>query len=631
MCGIWFSVGFEPPREVIDIVAHRGPDGSGWESIGSPAGPITLAHRRLSIIDVGSGGHQPMCYRDRWWITYNGEIYNYVELRAELSAAGWSFRTSSDTEVILAAYAKWGPSCLDRFVGMFAFVIYDSEQHSAFAARDRFGIKPLYFTFDNGMVAVASEIKQLLVLPGVTGRVNYVRAFDFLTASMSDHSPDTMFAGIHQLRGGEAFQIDCSTPGIRRLDVERWYRLPMPGSIDLGFVEAKDRFLELLDESVQLHLRSDVRVGSCLSGGLDSSSLVCLAERQLRLIGKVDAFTTVTARFSEKEVDERRFADSVTRHTGLAAAYVFPKPEDLIAQAEKLSWHQDEPFGSTSIFAQYSVFQEARHLGIKVMLDGQGADEQLAGYHWMFPYYYRQLLRSGDVVKLMQTLIGRHRLHGVSLKGSLQSLALGTLPQIVLSTLSANRRQLGQFSWLSSEFREPFAKHSPFFSALAHDGVKRIDGLGELCTAQIRSTNLPALLHYEDRCSMAHGIEARVPFLDHRLVEFSTGLGGRHKMDGAETKSILRAAMDGIIPSDVQMRHDKLGFATPESRWMAGPLRQFVSDRLALAAERFPMIFDRRGLTQLASDVSTGRRAPDFTLWRIASFGTWGDVFKVSA
>lgn len=631
MCGIWFSIALSPPREVIDIVAHRGPDGSGWHQMSSPAGQVTMAHRRLSIIDVGPSGHQPMCYRERWWITYNGEIYNYIELREELASAGWEFKTSSDTEVILAAYAKWGDVCLDRFVGMFAFVIYDSKTHSVFAARDRFGIKPLYFRYEGGTLAFASEIKQLLALPGCVRTVNNTQVYDFLTASMSDHATDTMFSGIDQLRGGESVHVDCAGSRLNAPNVRRWYSLPKSGSIDISFDNAAVKFLELLSDSVRIHLRSDVRVGSCLSGGLDSSSLVCLAERMLRGTGDASAFTTINARFSEKEVDESRFADSVTRQTGLPAAQVFPNPEDLIARAERLTWHQDEPFGSTSIFAQYCVFEEARRLGIKVMLDGQGADEQLAGYHWMFPQYYRQLLYGGRFAELAKTLRGRRRIHGVSLASNLKSLGQGALPQSLAMALSAYRRQSGRFGWLSGEFREPFAKRSPFFSALERDGMQNVGDLGELCVAQVQSTNLPTLLHYEDRCSMAHGIEARVPFLDHRLVEFSIGLGGQHKMKGAETKSVLRAAMDGILPRDVQTRQDKLGFSTPENRWLAGPLREFLTDRLMAAANRFPGIFDRRGLRKLADDVSTGRRAPDFTLWRVASFGMWGDVFKVSA
>lgn len=620
-----------PSREVIDIVSHRGPDGSGWQEMPSPVGQVTIAHRRLSIIDIGPSGHQPMCYHERWWITYNGEIYNYIELRTELASAGWEFQTSSDTEVILAAYAKWGRDCLDRFVGMFAFVIYDSKTASAFAARDRFGIKPLYFRFDGEILALASEIKQLLVLPGCPRSVNTTQAFDFLTASMSEHSTETMFSGIDQLRGGESLLIDCSGPRLNSPTVRRWYRLPQSGSVEIGFGDAKEKFLDLLGESVRLHLRSDVRVGSCLSGGLDSSSLVCLAERFLRATGDVTAFTTINARFLEKEVDESRFADSVTRHTRLPASYVFPKPETMIAQAERLVWHQDEPFGSTSIFAQYCVFEEAKRLGIKVMLDGQGADEQLAGYHWMFPYYYRQLLYGGRFVELAKTLCDRSSIHGVSLASNLKSLGQGALPQSLTMALSAYRRQSGQFGWLSSEFREPFAKRSPFFSALERDEMQNASDLGELCVAQVQSTNLPMLLRYEDRCSMAHSIEARVPFLDHRLVEFSIGLGGQHKMNGAETKSILRAAMEGILPRDVQTRQDKLGFSTPENRWLAGPMREFLTDRLVAAANRFPGIFDRRGLRKLADDVSSGRRVPDFTLWRVASFGMWGDVFKVSA
>lgn len=592
---------------------------------------MALGHRRLSIIDVGASGDQPMSYASRWWITYNGELYNYIELRAELAAAGFSFTTSSDTEVVLAAYAKWGSACLGRFIGMFAFVIYDTATAMAFAARDRFGIKPLYFHFGGSFVAFGSEIKQLLELPGVSRRINPTAAFDFLTASMTDHSPATMFESVGQLRGGESVAFECSPAGLKSPDVQRWYELPEPGSLGLQFADAADRFRELLDDAVRLHLRSDVRVGSCLSGGLDSSSIVCLAARHLASGGDSAAFTTVNARFAEKEVDEARFADSVTRATGLAAASVTPRPADLAAAAERLAWHQDEPFGGTSVFAQYCVFAEARRLGVKVMLDGQGADEQLAGYHWMFPQYYRQLIRGGHGLTLARTLVDRRRLHGVSLAATVQSLALAALPASAASRLSARRRRTGEFDWLAGDFRRPFAERSPFYAAIGQDGMRSVDGLGQMCAAQVRSTNLPTLLRYEDRSSMAHGIEARVPFLDHRLVEFTIGLGDRHKMKGAETKSILRSAMAGILPEDVRTRQDKLGFATPEQRWLSGPLRPFLAEKVARAGERFPAVFDRPRLTAMADAVAAGTRTPDAALWRIASFGIWGEVFKVAA
>jgi asparagine synthase (glutamine-hydrolysing) len=630
MCGIWFSVGLRPPREVIHSVVHRGPDGTGWIDFDSPAGPVVLAHHRLAIIDVGSTGRQPMSYNGRWWIAYNGEVYNHKELRYELQAAGRRFETSSDTEVILAAYAQWGPSCLNRFIGMFSFVIYDKIAHTVFAARDRFGVKPLYYVALPGMFAVASEIKQLLILPCVTRSLNFARAFDFLTASLLDHTNETMFAGVYQLRGGEAVYLELLYPDWNTRPT-RWYNLPPPGTINTGLDEAAEQFAALLDDAVRLHLRSDVRVGSCLSGGLDSSSIVCLVARQRRGLGNTEPFTYVTSRFKEKEADEGIYADSVGAATGLTGSSVFPRPDDFATQLERLAWHQDEPFGSTSIFAQWCVFAEAARLGIKVMLDGQGADEQLAGYHGMFPTYYLQLLGGGRFVSLARTLLARRHLHQVEIASDLRFLLVSTLLGWVPTALLGKRWQGQTFGWLRSGFQELFGSQSSFHAAIERDHLGPIDGLGAMCRAHVLATSLPALLHYEDRSSMAHGIEARVPFLDHRLVEFSIALGDNHKMRGAETKAVLRRAMKGLLPEDVRQRQDKLGFATPEKKWLLGPARPILDHCLSRAIRRFGEVLDPDGIRSRVKQYETGQAPADFTLWRIASFGVWGDIFGVTA
>ena len=315
----------------------------------------------------------------RYHLTFNGEIYNYLELRDELRAAGFSFASESDSEVLLKSYVYWGQACLARLRGMFAFLIWDDRDKVLFAARDRFGIKPLYFAEASGGIAFGSEIKQLLGLHGSSARMNVARVHDFLISGISDHTSETMFEGYMQLRGGEAMTINCSGPAIRST-ICRWYPV-QAGELNISEKEAGERFRALLTESVRLHLRSDVPVGSCLSGGLDSSSLVCLMTALLDAAGGGAKVNTVSACYAEKSVDEKPFMEAVVAQTGGTALYVYPQPEELLAQISDITWHQDEPFGSTSIFAQWAVFQEAKRKSIKVMIHGQGADEQLAGYH----------------------------------------------------------------------------------------------------------------------------------------------------------------------------------------------------------------------------------------------------------
>jgi asparagine synthase (glutamine-hydrolysing) len=634
MCGIFASVGMTPPAAAIDAVAHRGPDGRGWKQFDSAAGPVVLAHRRLAIIDTSPAGLQPMAWGDeRWWITCNGEIYNYLELRRELEERGHRFRTESDTEVVLAAYAQWQEACLDRFIGMFAFVLYDREGGRVFAARDRFGIKPLYYWRHGRDIAFASEIKQFAALPGFAAQTNRARAYDFLAAGLFDHSEETLFAGVSQLRGGQYMLLDLARwRGDGAAAPRRWYRLPPANTLDRSEAEAAEEFRALLVEAVRLHLRADVTVGSCLSGGLDSSSIVCLAAEALDNRQARRAFCTVSACYAEKSVDESAYVDAVVMSAGVASARVHPGPDELAARAETIARHQDEPFGSTSVFAQWCVFERAAAERVKVMLDGQGADEQLAGYHGSFPLYYRQLVRAGAWRQLARTLAARRRVHGAGWAGEATAVAAALLPAALRSRLVGTLRAREAKAWIGAGLVADRAEGgTPAQAALARDGFGPVDGLGESCRAQLQTTTLPMLLHYEDRSSMAHGVEARVPFLDHRLDEFSVALGDRHKTASAETKRILRLAMANTLPALVRERSDKLGFATPEEIWLKGPLRRFAHDGVQQAIAWFPDFFDAGGLQRMTRGMLEGNRPFDFALWRVISLGLWGRAFRVAA
>ncbi|MFI5013586.1 MAG: asparagine synthase (glutamine-hydrolyzing) [Hyphomicrobiales bacterium] len=631
MCGLFASIGFAPDPERLDIVAHRGPDGRGWRVFDSPSGPVVLGQRRLAIIDTSDGGRQPMSDAgERFHLITNGEIYNYLELRAELQAQGEVFRTDSDTEVLLRAYMIWGEAGLERLRGMFAFILWDVEKRTLFAARDRFGIKPLYFVIGPRGLALASEIKQLLGLAGAERRMNLGRVHDFLASGMSDHTDETMFGGVMQLRGGECLRLEAQADGSLLPSIRRWYRIPEYGGASLGEDEAGSRFKELLQESVRLHLRSDVPVGSCLSGGLDSSSIVCLVSDLLDSRRGGPKLNTVSACYREKAVDEKEFMDLVVAEAAVSPHFVFPRAEDVFQRASDIVWHQDEPFGSTSIFAQWCVFEEARRVGVKVMLDGQGADEQLAGYHPGYSYHLAGLLTHGRFGAFAQTLRERNAQHGAPILGESLRALLPLLPEGFSTYVLRQRQLLLGRNWLGSDFIRANGHRGALGLATGRLGLPPVADIATLCLAMTFTSNLPMLLHWEDRSSMAHSIEARVPFLDHPLVEFSLALGNDHKMQGAETKSVLRRAMSGVLPDAVRDRRDKLGFATPEESWFRGPLRRPVEDGVEATLKRYPDLFDAAGTRALARDMLDGRRPFDFKLWRIVSLGLWGERFEVT-
>jgi len=508
MCGIGAlynpraGIAAEAVRAMQAIVRHRGPDDEGVACFRStdatPAihggpdtpenaytavspyapgrGPVetdgahlVLTHRRLSILDLSASGHQPMCTPDRaCWIVFNGEIYNYIELREELKALGHVFTTGSDTEVILAAYRQWGRECVSRFNGMFAFVLFDRVRRKLFAVRDRFGVKPLYYWIaPDGTVALASEIKQFTVLPGWRPRMNGQRVYDFINWALQDHTDETLFDGVYQLRGGEAVELEVGVDASRaahsgeRLPVYRWYALhprPFTGS----FEEAGSEFRRLLTDSVRLRLRADVPVGSCLSGGLDSSSIVCIMNDLLRAQDAHALQKTFSACATVKRFDERDYIDEVVRQTGTDAHYVYPSLDGLFQLNDRITRHQDEPFGSTSIYAQWHVFKLAAESSVTVMLDGQGADEQLAGYHNYFSPRFGSLLREGRLLKLWQELQATKALHGYSLEWGMKQTFNNVLPEFLRQPLRRLAGKPGTVTpWLNMEklsavSRDPF-------------------------------------------------------------------------------------------------------------------------------------------------------------------------------
>ncbi|MBK8196764.1 MAG: asparagine synthase (glutamine-hydrolyzing) [Acidobacteria bacterium] len=407
------SVGFEPSPKYIRAASHRGPDGEGSRVFASPSGPVAMGHQRLSILDPASRSAQPISDNsERYSMVFNGEIYNYIELRRELQASGVCFRTESDTEVLLQAIIHWGPQALGRLIGMFSFVIWDDHDKILLIARDRVGIKPLVLHSSSEGIAFASEIKQLLLLPTFRRRMNLARAYDFLSSGVTDHLPGTMFDDASNLSPGRFLRLDLKTwrPG-HALPAETYWTPPSPDMAPISEGDAADKFRELFFDSIRLQMRADVKVGACLSGGLDSSAIVCAQSKARPRCA--EPFGAVSAVFPGTSVDESAFIRDVVAASKVRSILTTVRPQTLIEDTEIVLRAQDEPYGSTSIVAQYNVFRAARENGIKVMLDGQGADELLGGYHGCFPYHYRGLVRQMKFLSLVRAMQERKAWHGI--------------------------------------------------------------------------------------------------------------------------------------------------------------------------------------------------------------------------
>ncbi|EME69341.1 asparagine synthase [Paramagnetospirillum caucaseum] len=564
MCGIAGIIAKRPvnPQAVEAMtrkLAHRGPDDQGlWRS---GDGKAALGHRRLSILDTSMAGHQPMA-RDDLVTVFNGEIYNFVELRTELAELGETFATQSDTEVILAAYGRWGTDCFARFNGMFALAILDQPRNRLVCARDRFGEKPFLFAARPGLFAFASEYKALLALSEVS------RDFELLPLLRFAHRPATglddqratVFPAISQLLPGERLILDLDSLEHR---IDRYWTLRRDqGLAGLGIDEAAERFRDLLTDSVRLRLRSDVAVGSCLSGGLDSGSIIMLARR---LLGDGVPYHVFTGRFPGTKADEWE----VARHTALAAGAIVhqvePGAAGLLADLPDFLWANELPVGSASQYAQYCVFRLAKEMGVTVLLDGQGADEILGGYE---QYFARYLAGRPETERADEERAIRARYPG-ALDNPRQALSKALPPRL--------RHWLARVSGRGSDLLFGLTADLAAQVALANAEPPVPENWPPLSAELARdsfATHLPVLLRYGDRNSMAHSREVRLPFCDHRIAEFALSLDPRLLMGDAQTKRLLREAMKGILPEPVRSRWNKQGFLPPQELWFTQGLAE---------------------------------------------------------
>jgi asparagine synthase (glutamine-hydrolysing) len=638
MCGIagivgkWQGATGTTASQMLRSVHHRGPDDHGTlvYSAGTactgrglaapPHADAILLHRRLSIIDLSEGGWQPLSTPDgRYHVVFNGEIYNYVELRSELQAAGVAFRSQSDTEVLLQAFVHWGHEAWPRFNGMFACAILDTAKDRVTLARDPFGIKPLYYVTRPGALAFASEIKTLLPLPGVGRTVDPQRLAAYLRFGITDHGESTLFSAVKQVPAGAVVDVEIAAPA--SVTPRTYWAPSRADTADLSFEEAARTFRALFLESVALHMRSDVPVACCLSGGIDSSSIVMAMREVSGASLELHTFSHIA---QTAALNEEWWIDLAAAAGGARLHKVSPTAAEMAADLERLVGVQDEPFITSSIYAQYRVMRAIGEAGVKVVLDGQGADEMLGGYEFYLGARVASLLRAGRLGAAATLMRRARRSRGIPAFRQFASAMDFLLPP---AGSALARRLIGRDlvpPWVNGAWLRAHGVHIDSLRTSSDADV-----LLESLERSIRGPGLAQLLRYEDRNSMAWSVESRVPFLSTKLVDFALALPERYIIgDDGTTKHVFRAAMRGLVPSPVLDRRDKIGFATSEREWILA-LAPWVERLLAHeAAQRIPALAHAAVLRHWRA-IKDGRRRYDNGVWRWINLIEWTRQYEV--
>ena len=568
IAGIWRQAGRVSITEITrmsELITHRGPDDSGsalirtWDGE-SPAragadenADLALAARRLAIIDLSSAGHQPMC-AEGCVLVYNGEIYNYIELRQELQGLGHSFISTSDTEVLLHSYLEWGVGCLPRLNGIYAFAIWDGRSHRLVCARDRLGVKPFYYNFDGNDFIFASEIRSILaVLPRRPDPAPEL-VYDFLAAGRLDHTDDTFFKGVRRLPAASVLTIDQQ--GLR---IEEYWKLTEQAGPSGSLQDSVERFRDVLTDAVRLQMRADVTVGCLLSGGMDSSAVVGVASGMTpKRMG------TFTVRYEDPQMDEWRYAEAVAKSRNADIVPLIVTPDDFWNELPQVVRSQEEPFGGPPICAEWLLMRAIHRAGLRVVLNGQGGDEILCGYA---KYYYYSLFEMWHQRRLGRLLaaLGIGLFNGGShLLSAVEARRYGYVPAATRS---------GVAHLLQPEFRQTYA---------GRDVARPWGNVRRQQIMDLMKYSCPILLRYDDKNAMAHSIEARVPLLDHRLVELAVSLPLEHKLFGAQAKRVMRIALKDLIPDIVLRRRTKLGFGGSFISWvdqLGGRLREWLESK----------------------------------------------------
>jgi asparagine synthase (glutamine-hydrolysing) len=580
MCGIAGILSPDPAKitgerlkKMTDAIAHRGPDGEGcWISASGMAG---FGHRRLSIIDLSPAGAQPMHFLNRYTIIHNGEIYNYPELRSLLQTKGYAFFSRTDTEVIVAAYAHYGPGCLQHFDGMFAFAIWDEVEKTLFLARDRFGEKPLFFYSNADQFMFASEAKALWAA-GIKKTCNQKMLFNFLTIGYTQNPADaseTFFQHIQKLPARSYLLYNALS---RQMQTKVYWDPLHPdgggvargGRSEPGGDQAVlAEFGALLSGSVGKRLRSDVAVGASLSGGLDSSAIMAYILRQPSAPSVLPTFSAVFPGF---EKDESKYINLLAGEFSVESHLTKPTASDLVRDFEKLVYHQEEPFQSSSIYAQFNVFGMAAGRNIRVMLDGQGADELIAGYSKYYSWYWRELYRSNKPALALE--LAAAKTSETPERWTWQNKLAALMPQYA-GRFQKRRRKTMQLG--NRNLSRDFVRHY----GVSYYDIPPVASLNGILYYNSLMNGMEELLRYADRNAMAHGVEVRLPFLDHRLAEFLFALPASFKIRDGWTKWLLRKTVSDMLPDAIAWRKDKTGYEPPQRLWMQnGVLQEYIRE-----------------------------------------------------
>ncbi|EGQ8224089.1 TPA: asparagine synthase (glutamine-hydrolyzing) [Vibrio cholerae] len=605
----------------LDLIQHRGPDHSSFYKYVVDGGWVYLGHTRLSIIDLTDSASQP--FRSRcggYVLIFNGEIYNYKEIKEELIDLGCSFETNSDTEVLLYALMIWGVECLSRLIGMFSFVFYEQQQEKLLLVRDAFGIKPLFYSINDGEITFGSEIRALLSLKNEKARPNLQRAYDYLVHGDYDSTQESFVDGVFHLSPAHYFTFDLKTKTASK--PERWWQPVISTNNNISFDDAVSQLRTLFLDSVRLHLRSDVPLGVALSGGIDSSAVVSTI-RYLEPSLPIKTFSYIA---SDSRISEEKWVDLLNEKIGAIAHKVVANQDEMREDLDAMLLMQGEPFGGTSIYAQYRVFKLAKESGVKVTLDGQGADELLAGYSG---YPGHRLL---SIIERQGWLAAhRYAKRWSKSPGRSYALAWQYLGRIILpdSLYELARKKMGrdfQPAWLNIDYlrqRDVEFKEKRATLKQENKGVRVKEALANSLTGR----GLSSLLRHGDRNSMAFSIESRVPFLTLPLAEFLLSLPENYLVsDDGMTKHVFREAMRGIMPDSHLDRKDKIGFATPESTWllnMVDVMKEWISD-----APELPFL-DKSELLKEFQQVVEGSKSFDGRVWRWVNYLRWCTLMGV--
>jgi asparagine synthase (glutamine-hydrolysing) len=623
MCGIIGSyyISSDPKKEIrlkksMDSLRHRGPDNVGIEHFELSKGFLSLGHLRLSIIDLSEAGHQPMFSKDeKHIIIFNGEVYNYLELKKELKNLGYEFSTDTDTEVLLNAWIEWGEACLKKLVGMFAFVVFDKEQKKLFCARDAFGIKPFFYSLENGEFNFASEINALVKLLPEIPKINRQSSFNYLVHSVYDKDENSFFTGIKQLMPGHFIVFNLEDSSFCQIyECKKWWFPKINVRNDLSFNQAAKKLRELFLKSVEIHLRSDVPIGAALSGGIDSSAVVC----SIRYLYPDLPIHTFTYNAEDSSINEEHWADIVNDFVHAIPHKINVSPEELKDDIDSLIIAQGEPFSTLSIYAQNRVFKEAKKNGITVVLDGQGADEMLGGYTGYPSQVLAEYLKRADLKGFFTFLNNHSKRFRIKRIDVIKSFVGFLLPESIKSSLRLlNSRK-------SVLFRNKMRLKNLKNTKINEDKDSNWRELAKELRRDLTSGRINRLLRYEDRNSMWYSIESRVPFLTIEIAEFLLSMPTEFLVsETGETKKLFRAAMRGIVPDEILDRKDKIGFETPERSLL---LAAWPKLKESIDFSVLPDFINPIGIREFIENSLKSDKDYDDMVWRIILFCKWNSL-----